>query len=59
MAGKDKMKLGDKEFEIRQGRLVFIPKGTVHSAKATSKELLKVLSIQAPNFDGKDRVAVE
>lgn len=53
------MKLGDKEFEIRQGRLVFIPKGTVHSAKATSKELLKVLSIQAPNFDGKDRVAVE
>lgn len=59
LAGKGWMKLGEKEFEIKPGMLVFIPKGTVHSVKTTSKEPLKVLSIQAPLFDGKDRVMVE
>ena len=35
---------------------ITIPKNTWHYAKTTSKEPLKVISIQAPNFDGKDRI---
>jgi len=38
------------------GGSIFIPQNTWHYVKVTSAEPLKVLSIQAPNFDGKDRV---
>ena len=60
LSGKATMKLGDKTFPIKKGDVVFIPKNTVHSVIATSKnEPLKVLSVQAPYFDGADRVFVE
>lgn len=57
--GEGRMKLGDKEFVIKKGDLVFIPKNMVHSVVTTSKIPLKVLSVQAPLFDGSDRVFVE
>ncbi len=52
---------GDKEkvFEIKKGDVILIPKNTIHSVKTTSKEPLKVLSIQSPYFDGKDRIFVD
>jgi mannose-6-phosphate isomerase-like protein (cupin superfamily) len=50
------MMLEEKKFEIKHGDVIFIPKNTFHSVKTTSKEPLKVISIQAPYFDGKDRV---
>ena len=56
--GKGLMKLGNKEFKIRKGDLIVIPKGTVHSVRSTGKKALKVISIQSPYFDGKDRVLV-
>jgi mannose-6-phosphate isomerase-like protein (cupin superfamily) len=56
IAGEADMVLGDKTIHIRAGDVVFIPKGTPHSARVTSKEPLKILSVQAPYFDGKDRV---
>lgn len=59
LAGSGTMKLGDKQIEIKKGDVVFIPKNTPHSVKVNSKEVLKVLSIQAPYFDGKDRVMIE
>ena len=59
MQGEGKMKLADKIFSIKKGDLIFIPKNTVHSVKTISKIPLKVISIQAPIFDGKDRVMVE
>lgn len=59
LSGTGMMKLGDKEFEVKEGVHLFIPKGTVHSLKTTSKEPVKVLSIQSPLFDGKDRVMKE
>lgn len=59
LAGNGTMKLGDKQIEIKKGDVVFIPKNTPHSVKVNSKEALKVLSIQAPYFDGKDRVMIE
>ncbi len=54
--GEAVMKIDGKSFKIKKGDIVFIPKNTWHYVKTVSKVPLKVLSIQAPNFDGKDRV---
>jgi mannose-6-phosphate isomerase-like protein (cupin superfamily) len=57
--GEALMTLGEKEFKVKKGDLILIPKNTFHSVKTTSKKPLKVLSVQAPFFDGKDRVFKE
>jgi mannose-6-phosphate isomerase-like protein (cupin superfamily) len=57
--GEAQMQLGDKTFKIKKGDLVFIPKNTIHAVKTISKQPLKVISIQAPLFDGKDRIFTE
>lgn len=51
----------DKErlIEIKKGDVIFIPKNTIHGVKSTGKQPLKVLSVQSPNFDGKDRIFIE
>jgi mannose-6-phosphate isomerase-like protein (cupin superfamily) len=59
LEGKAEMTLNDKTFSIKKGDVIFIPKNSFHSVKTTSKIPLKVLSIQAPYFDGKDRVFKE
>ena len=59
LEGTGIMKLGKKSFELKPGVVIFIPKGTVHWVKTTSKIPLKVLSVQSPYFDGKDRVMEE
>ena len=56
LEGKGKMTLGDDTFKIKKGDFFIIPKGTPHSVKTTSKKPLKALSIQAPKFEGKDRI---
>ena len=57
--GEGEMMLGDKKINVKKGDMIFVPKGTVHSLAVTSKTTVKVLSIQAPMFDGKDRVLME
>ncbi|MCX7728176.1 MAG: cupin domain-containing protein [Bacteroidia bacterium] len=57
--GEAKMQLGDKEFVIKKNDIVFIPRNTAHKVITTSKKPLKVISIQSPYFDGKDRVMLE
>lgn len=57
--GEGLMKLADKTFTIKKGDVIFIAKNTIHSVKTTSKTPLKVISIQAPFFDGKDRIMIE
>lgn len=57
--GEGMMKLGDKKFEIKKGDVIFIPKNTVHSVKSTGKVPLKVISVQAPLFNGSDRIFIE
>jgi mannose-6-phosphate isomerase-like protein (cupin superfamily) len=57
--GEGKMQLGEKEFMIKKGDIVFIPKNTPHKVVATSNIPLKVISIQSPEFDGTDRVLLE
>jgi mannose-6-phosphate isomerase-like protein (cupin superfamily) len=59
MDGEGMMKMGEKIFSIKKGDVIFIPKNTVHSVKTLSKTPLKVISIQAPLFDGKDRIMLE
>ncbi len=54
--GEAVMKVDGRSFKIKKGSVIFIPKNTWHYVKTTSKIPLKVISIQAPNFDGKDRV---
>jgi mannose-6-phosphate isomerase-like protein (cupin superfamily) len=57
--GNAEMTLDEKTFAIKKGDMIFIPKNTFHSVKTISKVPLKVLSIQAPFFDGKDRILKE
>lgn len=59
LEGKGEMTLGNKAFEVKKGDMIFIPKNTVHSLKVSSDIPVKVLSVQAPHFDGKDRIFVE
>jgi len=53
--GEGEMNLGDKTFKVKKGDFIFIPMNTVHSIKVTSSIPLKVVSVQSPYFDGKDR----
>lgn len=55
LKGKGMMQLGGKKFEIKKGDLIFIPANTPHAVKTTGGTL-KVLSVQAPEFKGKDRI---
>ena len=57
--GEGEMRVGDKTMKVKKGDMVFIPKGTVHSLKVTSSNPIKAISVQAPMYDGKDRVIVE
>jgi mannose-6-phosphate isomerase-like protein (cupin superfamily) len=58
-SGEGVMKMNDKEFLIKPGDVIFIPKNTLHSVIVKGKKPLKVLSIQSPRFDGDDRVMME
>lgn len=58
LSGKGTMRLGETRMNVKAGDVIFIPKGTVHSVEVLDEAPLKVLSIQAPFFDGKDRVWV-
>jgi len=58
-SGEGVMKLNDKEFNIKEGDVIYIPKNTVHSVIVKGKKPLKVLSIQSPFFNGDDRVLTE
>jgi mannose-6-phosphate isomerase-like protein (cupin superfamily) len=56
LEGAGQMRLGDSLFTVEAGACIFIPKQTAHRVKRTSAQPLKVISIQAPRFDGKDRI---
>ena len=58
LKGKAQMQLGEQEFEVRKGDVIFIPEGTPHGVKVL-KGPLKVISVQAPEFKGQDRVFLD
>ena len=59
LEGEGEMTVGDKKFKVKKDDIISIPKGTPHSLVVTSATPVKVLSIQSPFFDGKDRVFIE
>ena len=58
LEGTGTMLLNDSLIQLKPQTAVFIPKGSIHSAKRTGDKPLKVISIQAPFFDGADRIPV-
>ena len=56
LEGEGIMQLGETSAVIKKGDFIFIPKNTFHSVVTTPNIPLKVISIQAPYFDGKDRM---
>lgn len=59
LQGKGEMTLGDEKFVIKKGDYFNIPKNTPHALKVLSSAPIKVLSIQAPKFIGKDRIYLD
>lgn len=59
LQGTGIMKLGEQEVTVKQGDIIYIPKNTIHSARVTSEIPMKVISIQAPFFEGIDRVFID
>lgn len=59
LSGEADMMLGDQKLHIKAGDVIIIPKGTTHSVVVTSKEPLKIISLQAPYFDGTDRIMLD
>ncbi len=56
--GKASMVLNGQTSKIKKGDVIIIPKGSVHSVKTLSRKPLLVISVQAPEFKGKDRIWV-
>ncbi len=59
LEGTAKMRVGDNSYMIKKGDYINIPENTIHSVIVTSEIPLKVISVQAPEFLGKDRVFVD
>ncbi len=59
LAGKGVMTLGGETIPIRKGDFIMIPRNVHHSVRVTSRKPLKVLSVQAPEFKGKDRIFLD
>lgn len=59
LEGKGLFQLGDQSMEIVAGDYIRVPKGTPHAVKVLSSIPLKIISVQAPEFLGKDRVKVD
>jgi mannose-6-phosphate isomerase-like protein (cupin superfamily) len=58
LSGEGMMTLGQEKFPIKAGDFIFIPSGTIHSVDNINELPLRALSIQAPQFDGQDRVLI-
>lgn len=59
LEGEGEMQVGGQTMKVKKGDIIAIPQNMPHSLKVTSAIPVKVLSVQAPFFDGKDRVMVE
>ncbi|MCB0761574.1 MAG: cupin domain-containing protein [Flavobacteriales bacterium] len=56
LEGTGTMTVGDSTFTIHPGSFIFVPHETLHDVVVTSEAPLKVISIQSPEFKGKDRI---
>jgi mannose-6-phosphate isomerase-like protein (cupin superfamily) len=58
LSGRGRMTLNGETFPVRKHDIIIIPKGSIHSVTNLTHRPLKVLSVQAPKFDG-ERVWIE
>lgn len=56
LEGEGLMTLGDTVRVIKAGDIVIIPRNTPHAVKVQGHIPLRAISVQAPRFDGTDRV---
>jgi mannose-6-phosphate isomerase-like protein (cupin superfamily) len=56
LEGEGTMHLNNDTFNISAGDYVFIPRKSVHGLVASPGKPVKVISVQSPFFDGKDRI---
>ncbi|WP_103068174.1 cupin domain-containing protein [Aquimarina sediminis] len=59
LEGKASLILDNKKIIVQKGDWITIPEKTVHAVKVLSEIPMKVISIQSPEFEGKDREFVE
>lgn len=59
LEGEALMMVGDEMIQLKPGVMITVPEKTNHSVQVMSDKPLKILSVQSPMFDGKDRVWVE
>ena len=57
--GNGAFTVSDSTYEVKKGDLIVIPKDTWHGVTISSKNPMKVISIQSPEFKGIDRVFKE
>ena len=59
LEGRAVMWLNDEHITIKRGDVIHVPSGTKHAVlEVKGNKTLKVISIQAPYFDGKDRIFI-
>jgi mannose-6-phosphate isomerase-like protein (cupin superfamily) len=58
LEGRGLFQQGDEHIEIGPGDYLRIPENTAHAVRVLSSTPLKVLSVQAPEFLGNDRVFI-
>lgn len=59
LEGRGLFQQGKEHFEIGPGDYLRIPEDTPHAVRILSSTPMKVLSVQAPEFLGKDRVFIK
>ena len=59
LEGTGDFTVSDSTYEVKKGDLIVIPINTWHGVTVSSKNPMKVISIQSPEFKGIDRVFKE
>ena len=57
--GKGDFNVSDSTYKVKEGDLIVVPKDTWHGVNVSSKNTMKVISVQSPEFKGLDRIFKE
>ena len=57
--GFGEFQINDSIYKVTAGDLIIIPKNTWHGVIVNSKSTMKVISVQSPEYFGKDRIFKE
>ena len=58
LSGKGEFVMNADTTRVSEGMYLFIPSKSTHSVEVTSRQPMRVLSIQCPEFTGADRIKV-